>query len=230
MAFRKGIQVPTAPNAQLQRDQMPQNVRGRVMPSTIALREAQIAEAAQPRRVLDRPNMVFTESQHVRGLVVDQAGRPIVGLSKATIQAHQAHTENATELCTRCGEYRPPVQMKTVIANAYNSNNPLRVCKVECLPLTYRDPSPNSKERWRPEIPAVRFDRNSGKMYNAREAGVQLRDLVTRDTYHKESEVAPELRPDHLAGEGKWSGGGRTGHVSTPATQERAREAARRLK
>jgi hypothetical protein len=150
----------------------------------------------------------------VRGLVVDATGKPLRGLSQATIDAHKAQTEDCTELCTRCGEMRPPAQMQTLVHNAENPGNPLRVCKVECVPVTYKNPY-DDREKWKPQVPLVRFDRERGSPYNAREAGVTISDLVTKDAYHNEKEVDPQFKADHDYGAGQRVQTNRVGHTQS---------------
>jgi len=225
--FRKGMvqQPPQAPQQQVGKTA---TVIGRQLPK----RENSQGNTQERSRIItnDRINArpggsgitARFETQHVRGLIVDGTGRPLRGLSQATIEAHKAHTEDATEQCTRCGKMRPPAQMKNVIPNAENPNNPLRVCITECVPLTYKNPY-DDREKWQPQVPAVRFDRERGTPYDAVQAGVTIKDLVTKDAYHNEKEVDPEFRQDHLYGEGNWSGGGRAGRTLEAAKQRPGR-------
>lgn len=133
----------------------------------------------------------------------------------------------------------PPAQMMTVVKNAYNSNNPLRLCNTpdvpgqppSCTKLAYKDPykvEARQIEPWRPSIPAVRFDRETAAPYDARQRGVSISDLVTKDTYHNERDVESRYKQDVLVGEGRWSGGGRTGHQVTAESAAAARERAAR--
>lgn len=184
-------------------------------------------QQAAPSRIITRQE-AGPQPQPVRGLLVDNSGRPLVGLSRATIEAHKAHTETASELCRNCGELRAPAQMKTIIPNAYNANNPLRICEI-CAKLAYKDPH-KTDEKWTPSIPSVRFDRETAAPYDARARGVTIGELVTKDTYHNEREVDSKYRTDVLIGEGKWSGGGRAGHVATRESLERSRERAARVR
>jgi len=206
-----------------------------VIGKPISFRQSIIVEPnAQPPQRITQP--VEQPPSRVRGLLVDGTGRPLRGLSQATIEAHKAHAETESELCTNCGKMRTPAQMRTVINNAYNSNNPLRICDVpgdptSCAQLAYKDPhkvEAKQLDGWRPSIPSVRFDRETAAPYDARERGVTLKDLTTRDTYHSEREVDAKYRPDALVGEGRWSGGGRTGRQVTPETVAQSRERAGR--
>lgn len=236
MSFKRGI-TPATPPAPAPKPQ--------VVGRQVQVRQPTIVTPSQTTpqpsaRIIAHPQTT-QEPQHVRGLLVDGTGRPLRGLSKATIQAHQAHTENATEQCQNCGRMVPPAQMKTVIPNAYNSNNPLRLCNTpdtpgqppSCVKLAYKDPhavEARQLEPWRPSIPAVRFDRETAAPYDARQRGVQISDLVTRDTYHNEREVESKYKTDVLVGEGRWSGGGRAGHQVTSESVQQSRERAARVR
>lgn len=188
-----------------------QNVRARV----IAPRQLEQPRRNEPPRVVTRES-AQPVTPHVRGLLVGIDGKPMRGLSQATLDAHKTQTEDATELCTRCGQMRPPAQMKTVVANALMSDNPVRICVVECTQATYKDPH-QTTDNWKPSVPGVRFDRERGQPYDAKRAGVGIKDLVTKDTYHKESEVDPEIMQKTkrgVVGLGQWSGAsGRVGHL-----------------
>lgn len=204
MAIRKGITPATSPTANVH---LPSSVRGRVVARPVAAPEPQ----RQPARVITNERPTLREAP-VRGLIVDAGGKPLRGLSQHTIEAHKAHTEDATELCGgSCGQLHPPAQMKTVVGNAYNSNNPLRLCE-SCAKLAYKNPY-NQDERWQPSVPKVRFDRETGATYDAHKRGVSISELVTRDTYHRESEVEDKYKAEHAPREGQWSGGGRVGHA-----------------
>ncbi len=239
MSFKRGIgsPPPSAPPP------TPARIVGRpvqtIRPSIVTPSQT----TPQPQaRVVARPDLAPQEQpQHVRGLLVDGTGRPLRGLSQATIQAHKAQTEDATEQCMNCGKLVPPAQMKTIVTNAYNSNNPLRLCDTpdtpgqppSCVKLAYKDPYKVEARRiepWRPSIPQVRFDRETAAPYNAHERGVSISELVTKDTYHNEREVPSHLRPDTLIGEGQWSGGGRAGHQVTPESVAQSRERAARVR
>lgn len=230
MTFKRGISPAAAPAAsepqarivgrQLQTVRQTQIVtpqQAQTVPAPNARIIAQPAEAPPP--------------QHVRGLLVGGDGKPLIGLSQATIQAHKAQTEDATETCYNCGRLCPPAHMKTVVTNAYNSSNPLRLCNMppkpgeppSCTQLAYKDPYA-MKDNWRPSIPVVRFDRETAAPYEARKRGVTIGDLVNRDTYHNEREVESKFVQDGLAGEGRWSGGGRAGHQVTPESLAQSRE------
>jgi hypothetical protein len=168
-----------------------------------------------------------TQSGAVRGLMVGTDGRPLRGLSHATIQAHKAQTEDCTELCERCGQLRPPAEMVTTVTNVVKSDRPQRICKVECTKLVYKDPG-SDQDRWQPSVPLVRFDRERGTPYNAQAQGVTIAELVNKDTYRSEQES--DSRPyvsvtsvDAVNGYGKWSGGNKAGHVPTPSSLEQSR-------
>ena len=182
-----------------------------VQPHTVVGRQVtrREAPAQAPQQREERRSMIIHPNpnvqQAVRRLVVGLAGKPIRGLSQATVDAHKAYNEAATEQCTRCGEMRPPADMKTVIANAEQPNNPLRICKSECIPVSYKNPF-DDRERWKPSVPAIRFDRDSGAAYSTAERGTTINDLITKDSYHKEREVAAEFKTEHVQGEGHWSG------------------------
>lgn len=238
MTFKRGIVVPT-PQAEAPKPQ--------VIGRQLSVRQTTIVSpsqtTSQPQgRVIARPELGSQRpGEYVRGLLVDGTGKPLRGLSQATIQAHKAQTEDATEQCMNCGKMVPPAQMKTVIANAYNSNNPLRLCNTpdvpgeppSCVKLAYKDPhkvEARQIEPWRPSIPAVRFDRETAAPYDARERGVSISELVTRDTYHNEREVESKYKTDVLVGEGRWSGGGRAGHQVTSETVSQSRERASRAR
>lgn len=193
----------------------------------------------EPSRIIVHP--APEAPQHVRGMVVGNDGKPIRGLSQATIQAHKAQTEDATEQCQNCGRWVPPAHMKTIIPNAYNSNNPLKLCNAphvqgqqpSCASLAYKDPkAADAKqiEGWKPSIPAVRFDRDTAAPYDARQRGVSISDLVHKDTYHSEREVDSRYKQDHLIGEGNWSGGGRAGHQVTSDSVAASRDRAARVR
>lgn len=216
MSFKRGLS-PSTPTAGAHAAPSQANIRGRIF-------DTREPEPAPRARVIARDEP--ERAPPVRGLLVGTDGRMLKGLSQATVAAHQAHTENASELCTNCGEQRTPSQMKTIIANAYNSNNPLRICQ-DCAKLAYKNPHDES-QKWRPAVPQVRFDRDRGKPYDAQAAGVTLKDLVTKDTYHRERDVAPELRGEHAPSEGVWSGGGRAGHAISDESLEASRERAAR--
>lgn len=221
MAIHKGL-VQQPPQEQ-SAGSSPATVRGRVLETRSRIVTSATPEA-MPSRLVTPQNA--RHEPPVRGLLVDGSGKPLRGLSKATVEAHQAHTATASELCTNCGEMRTPAQMKTVVGNAYNSNNPLRICQA-CAALAYKDPH-NQSERWQPSVPRVRFDRETAAPYDAHERGVRISDLVTKDTYHNEREVAPEYRADTLANEGRWSGGKHGGHVVTGDSVARSRDRAAR--
>ena len=219
MTIRRGISAPASiPSTQQSRDAQPHAVIGR-----------QVAKSSPPEPVRQASRIiqnsdrnssvraVFQDPPPLRGLLVDATGKPLRGLSQATIKAHQDHTENATELCTRCGEMRPPAAMKQVTGNAENPNNALRVCKIECTPQMYKNPYADN-ERWQASVPAVRFDRETGQPYNAHSNRVNLSDLVNKDTYHREQDVDADKRQIADHGAGQWSGrmnNGRIGHVPT---------------
>lgn len=209
MSIRKGLAQP--PSAQ---QPAPSSQTHQVVGRPVTRREAPAVIAPQepPRRVLERPTLRGEPA--VRGLLVDAAGKPLRGLSQATLDAHKAQTEDCTELCTRCGQMRPPAQMRTVVPNAERPNNVVRICAVECVPVAFKDPY-QDKDRWQPQVPAVRFDRERGQPYNARQAGVSLKDLVTGDTYHNEKEVDASLRRDADYGAGTRQQNGRVGHAVT---------------
>lgn len=184
------------------------------------------------------------EAQHpvpVRGLLVDGSGKPLRGLSQTTIDAHKAHAETASEQCTNCGRMVPPAQMKTIINNAYNSNNPLRLCDMppqpgeqpSCASLAYKDPHRAEAKQiqpWRPSIPAVRFDRETAAPYDPQKRGVTISELTKRDTYHDERSVPSQYRTDTLASEGQWSGGGKAGHIVTRDSVNSSRDRAGRAR
>lgn len=239
MSFKRGMTPVAAPQ------QGAQHRSSQVIGRPVTTRSSIVttsAPQAQPSRVITSPQLVFApEPTHVRGLLVDGVGKPLRGLSQATIQAHRAQTEDATEQCSNCGKLVPPAQMKTVVTNAYNSSNPLRLCDTpdapgqppSCVKLAYKDPykvEARQIEPWRPSVPAVRFDRETAAPYNARERGVSIGDLVTKDTYHNEREVEAKYRPDALMGEGRWSGGGRAGHAVTSESVASSRERAARTR
>lgn len=146
----------------------------------------------------------------VRGVLVDTSGQMIRGLSPATVQAHVAHTQTASEKCKNCGEMRAPAEMKTVVANASNPDNALRLCN-RCASVSWKDPYGN--DEWKPVLPRVRFDREEGRPYDARARGIGLSDLVNRDTYHREDEVAPQYIQNHVPNAGQWSGAHRVGRI-----------------
>ncbi len=232
MSFKRGLQTPTAPAA-------PAPVAKVVGRTAQSIRQTTIVapnQPAPPQNVITRPQL--KPEAAVRGLLVDGTGKPLRGLSQQTLDAHKAHTENATELCTNCGKMVPPAHMKTVVANAYNSNNPLRLCDTpndptSCVKLAYKDPHKVEARQmapWKPSIPQVRFDRETAAPYNAHERGVTLRELTTRDTYHKEREVPSQYRTDVLIGEGTWSGGGKAGHVVTRESVAASRDRAARVR
>lgn len=230
MAIRKGMfqqpdQPAAPPGGGAGRDVKPHHVIGRSI-TPKAAPPPEPSRIIQDTRMDRRPSL---REQPIRGMLTDATGKPLRGLSQTTIAAHQAHTEAATEQCTRCGEMRPPAQMRTLIANAENPNNPLRACLTECVPVTYKSPY-QDKDKWQPQVPSVRFDRDRGSPYNARERGVTLGDLVTKDTYHKESEVEAHQRPDVLVGEGRWSGGGKAGHGVSQQSLEQSRIRAERAR
>jgi hypothetical protein len=186
--------------------------------------------------VSKEPSRIITDERAqpaVRGVILDAGGRKLIkGLSPATIQAHQAHTETASEQCKNCGDFKPPADFQTPVKNAYDPNNPLRICNA-CALLAYKDPFKVEAKQiagWKPSIPSVRFDRTRGNPYDARAAGVSIGDLVsdTGDTYHKERDVAPEFRAEQVPNYGQWSGGGRAGHQVTASSLERSREGAAR--
>ena len=219
MAIRKGLVQPPPQNAKPLQP-ITHNVQGR-----------QVVKTREPSRIITpnesqpvaRPKL--RESvQPVRGIIVDASGRPLRGLSKATMDAHREVNEALTEKCPRCGEMRTRAQMKTIIPNAERPSNPLVIC-ISCVETSYKDPR-NEGDRWRPQVPAVRFDRERGQPYNAHRAGVSIADLVTKDTYHNERDVEAKYRPDNLAGEGRWSGGGRAGHAVSDDTLAQSRERA----
>lgn len=192
----------------------------------VSVRQTTIATSTAPQ-----PSRIITQQpQHeppVRGLLVDATGKPLRGLSKATIEAHKAHTENATEPCGgTCGGTYPPAEMTTVVGNAYNASNPLKLCK-GCAALAYKNPT-NEADKWKPSVPRVRFDRETAAPYDAHERGVSIKELVTKDTYHNEREVEAHYKQDTLVGEGRWSGGGRAGHVVTAESVRASRERASR--
>lgn len=164
----------------------------------------------------------------VRGVLVDTRGKIHRGLSQATLQAHQAHTADATEMCKNCGEMKTPAEMGTVVGNAYNPNNPLRMC-LTCKGLSYKDPN-DPNVRWQPKIPQIRFNRDRGSPYDAHQAGITMKDLTNRDTYHKEREVDPELRITEAPRVGQWSGGARAGHAHTQASLDQSRVRASRVR
>lgn len=199
----------------------PQPIRARVVET-----KSRIVTSEPP----PQPSRLITQTERrepaVRGLLVDGTGRPIRGLSQATIAAHTAHTETASEQCTNCGEMRTPAQMQTIINNAYNSNNPLRICQ-GCSALAYKNPH-DASAQWRPAVPSVRFDRRTAAPFDARKQGMRISDLVTKDTYHNEREVEPQFRADTLQDEGRWSGGRHGGHQVTPESVAHSRERASR--
>lgn len=210
MAIRRGVIPVTS---------QPGNHNNPHAVKTHEVRGRQVTKRADPapppqapreeRRILLHGN---EQSTAVRGMIVGVDMKPIKGLSKATLEAHHAYAEAATEQCQRCGQMRPPAAMRTVIANAEQPNNPLRICITECMGVAYKNPY-DSREAWKPSVPQVRFDRDRGQPYDPRERGMSISDLITKDTYHKESEVDPEMRK-MSADRGTWSGqSGRIGHT-----------------
>lgn len=236
MSFKRGIQQPTQPQTAAPKPQVLGRQVTTIRSTTIVAPNH--TPATPNARVIERPNVAPQPQEHVRGLLVDGTGRPLRGLSKSTIEAHQAHTESATELCMNCGKMVPPAHMKTVVANAYNSNNPLRLCDtpndpMSCVKLAYKDPhkvEARQMQPWKPSIPQVRFDRETAAPYNAHERGVSLKDLTTRDTYHNEREVPSQYKTDVLPGEGVWSGGKKAGHVVTRESVAASRDRAARVR
>jgi hypothetical protein len=231
MAIRRGIAAGSAPSTTTP------VAAPQIIGRQVSLRPSPIVETpGGPSRIITQPQA--PREQPVRGLLVDGTGKPLRGLSRATIEAHQAHTENATELCPNCGRYFPPSHMKTVVANAYNGNNPLRLCNAppkpgepkSCTQLAYKDPYHEGGEKWQPSIPGIRFDRRTAAPYDARQAGVTISDLVSRDTYHRESEVGSEYQAERPINERQWSGGGRAGHTVTPESVASSRERAARVR
>lgn len=162
----------------------------------------------------------------VQGLLVGVDGKPIRGLSSATVKAHQAHTEEATERCSQCGKMRTPAQMQSVVGNAYRNSHPLRICNVpgdpeSCVRLSYKPPDQEG-DRWKPTIPRVRFDQDTGAPYDTKERPVDLAYLTKSDTYRSEAEAANVVDAhgrrvvgmNAPSGEGDWSGTtSRIGHV-----------------
>lgn len=218
--FRRGLvqQPPQAPSKDVGKTA---TVVGRQLP-----KKPEPPPQPERSRIIteDKPRGVNVQfqTQHVRGLIVDGSGKPIRGLSPGTIAAHKAQTEDCTELCTRCGEMRPPAQMKTVVGNAENPNNPVRICAIECIPVAFKNPF-DDRQKWQPSVPSVRFDRERGSPYDARAAGVSIRDLVTKDTYHNEKEVEPEFRRDHDYGQGQRVAKDRVGHAPSRESLEASR-------
>lgn len=222
MAMRRGLVQPS-PTA-LPPKPAVHNIRARIIEPKPATPE--------PSRIVD-PNA--RPQPPIRGAIVDAGGKKLIrGLSQATVQAHQAYTETASEQCRNCGEFKPPAEFQTPVKNAYNPNNPLRICNA-CAKLAYKDPYQVEAKRidpWKPFVPQIRFDRERGVPYDARAAGLSIGDLVNdngnRDAYHKERDVAPEFRVEQAPRYGQWSGAGRTGHPHTAASLENSRERAQR--
>lgn len=221
--MRKGLVQPQA---------QPQTAK----PTTHNIRARIVPTKPEPPPQRERSMIVSPNEapqQHVRGTILDAGGKRLIrGLSQATVQAYRDHNENATEQCKNCGEFKPPAAFQTPVKNAYNPDNPLRICD-SCAGLAYKDPFKVEAKQiapWSPQVPAIRFDRNRGKPYDARAAGLSIRDLVndSSDTYHREREVAPEYLAEQAPRYGQWSGGGRTGHQVTRTSLERSREAAAR--
>jgi hypothetical protein len=136
----------------------------------------------------NRPLNVDVEPPR-RGLIQTSAGQPVRGLQPQTIKdGEKARTPAANTQCTSCQEWFPLNETKTVVANAERSSNPLVLC-VKCQQRNYRDPKryapTDSRSDWKPSVPDVRFDREHGRPYNAKKAGVSLGDLLNRDTYHR---------------------------------------------
>src|SRR5574343_288062 len=106
---------------------------------------------------------------------------------------------------------RAPSNIKTLAPNALRPDNSIRVCNVpgdptSCGQMAYKDP--NGNDQWKPSIPAVRFDRETGRPYDAKAAGLSL-DFVINDTYRTRAEAAAAKISDIDAPEteGVWSGG-----------------------
>jgi len=236
MALRKGI-VPTA-----QPTAAPAPVARIIGRTAQAVITTPTQSVPQPQaRIITKSEAPRLREGPVRGLLVGNDGKPLRGLSQQTLEAHKAYSEDATERCMNCGRMVPPKYMKTVVANAYNSNNPLRLCDTppvqgeapSCISLAYRDVGRNDAPQakpWRPSIPAVRFDRETAAPYDARQRGVTIRDLTTRDTYHNEREVPSQFKTDVLIGEGRWSGPGGKGHVVTRESVAASRDRAARAR
>lgn len=226
MTFRKGIVPQASQAAPAKQTSSVLAQRARTVPTRHESPIIQNQHQHAPQRVI---SVGRTEHQPtVRGVVVGTDGKLIRGLSQATVAAHQAHNDTQSEQCRNCGEFRTPAQMQNVIGNAYNPNNPLRMCK-SCSELAYKDPR-NASEQWKPSVPAIRFDRARGNPYDAHKAGIRMIDLVkdASDTYHREREVDPEFRVTDAARMGQWSGGGVVGHCHTAQSLEHSKERARR--
>jgi len=213
MSFRKGvIPQPQAPSSKPVGSPATQ-IKAKIITSPTETSPSELVFEGRGRN-----------NQAIRGVIVDTGGKIIRGLSQATIAAHHDHTQTASERCKTCGEMRPPAEMQTVVGNAYNASNPLRICKI-CAGFSYKDPRDRSQE-WRPQMPSVRFDRERANPYDPRTRGVSMKDLVTRDTYHRENEVSAEFKIDSAPNEGQWFGGARTGHQVTQESLERSRAGA----
>lgn len=213
MSFKKGlVQVPQSQQnaAKVNNVQITHNVAGRQV-QTKRADASRIVQPGQTQQPVQRP--VLKESvQPVRGLLVDASGRPLRGLSQSTVAARDEANQTATERCTRCGQMRTRAQMKTIIPNAEQPNNPLVICD-ECTKTAYKDPR-NTQERWKPEVPTIRFDRERGQPYDARRAGVSISDLVNKDTYHNEREVDGTKKAQLAQQSGPWSGAGPVGRTT----------------
>lgn len=221
MSFRKGI----VPQQQIQ-DVKPTIPTARTIQPKIITRD-QKPSAHRPIQSRITTDDLSSKTP-VRGMLVGSDGKFLKGLSQATVEAHKAHTETASEQCRNCGDFKTPAQMITTVANAYNANNPLRICN-ECAQRAYKDPR-NEKDKWQPKIPEIRFDRERANPYFARDRGITMVDLVNRDTYHEERDVAPQFRVNNAERAGQWSGGGRAGHVVTSSSLEQSRERANRVR
>lgn len=152
------------------------------------------------------PSRIVSEEQHnaylnsTRRGLVNATGQPIRGLQQQTLDARKEANEAETEKCPRCDRMMKASEMKTIISNAENSSNPLRLCtrahadgRVSCSQQAWKDPH-QEQDRWKPSVPSVRFahenqEQKAGRPYDAHRAGVGVDDLINRDTYYTESEA-----------------------------------------
>lgn len=204
MSFKRGITPPAQPAA----------ATVTATPSRVG-RQLERPAAPPPQIITSSRDASFRPrlkepTNVVRGVLVDTSGKMLKGLSQSTIAAQKAHAEDCTQQCTRCGEMRAPADMEKLVSNSARGSNEVWACKTLCKPETYRNPY-SSDERWQPKIPGIRFDREDGRPYDARQAGVTMSDLINRDAYHSEREVPSEFVQNAPSRHGQWSGGGNVG-------------------